>query len=289
MSNTPQISINVDPSNPGQFFACCGLLELADRLWPGVEGWFEEDDTKFKLINHRVKVTSAELLSVLRSGAMNSNMTTEQISRLKRLLNLKKSSMSPTEQEEKLKLQNLWRVERIHCGDSVDLWVDWWNDSFSGGAQFKTWAGKQFALDLVLGMQDALQDPGISKVNEEDWLGSARRIDSLPLYFDARFGGSSSSIDVGFSLDALKLGMEANPLVELAAFIGLQRFRPAESSRKRFRYYTWILPMDSSVASAVVGGNISVFRSTAYEFQLLYRTQYLKSFLPSKKIRASND
>ena len=33
-------SVNVDPTNPGQFFACCGLLELADRLWDGAEGWF---------------------------------------------------------------------------------------------------------------------------------------------------------------------------------------------------------------------------------------------------------
>ena len=31
------IRINVDPTNPGQFFACCGLLEFADRLWPGAE------------------------------------------------------------------------------------------------------------------------------------------------------------------------------------------------------------------------------------------------------------
>ena len=35
------IRVTVDPTNPGQFFACCGLLELADRLWPGAEGWFE--------------------------------------------------------------------------------------------------------------------------------------------------------------------------------------------------------------------------------------------------------
>src|ERR1043165_4948866 len=41
MSN-PQatIRIAVDPANPGQFFACCGLLELADRVWAGAEGWF---------------------------------------------------------------------------------------------------------------------------------------------------------------------------------------------------------------------------------------------------------
>src|SRR4051812_29289443 len=36
----PSISVNVDPTNPGQFFACCGLLELAARLWPDAEGWF---------------------------------------------------------------------------------------------------------------------------------------------------------------------------------------------------------------------------------------------------------
>ena len=38
----PSIRVNVDPTNPGQFFACCGFLELADRLWRGAEGWFEE-------------------------------------------------------------------------------------------------------------------------------------------------------------------------------------------------------------------------------------------------------
>ena len=37
------IRVRVDPTNPGQFFACCGLLELADRLWDGAEGWFEDD------------------------------------------------------------------------------------------------------------------------------------------------------------------------------------------------------------------------------------------------------
>ena len=41
MSNVPgEVRIAADPRNPGEFFACCGLLELADRLWPGAEGWF---------------------------------------------------------------------------------------------------------------------------------------------------------------------------------------------------------------------------------------------------------
>src|SRR4051812_43638748 len=35
------MTIPVDLTNPGQFFACCGLLELADRFWEGAEGWYE--------------------------------------------------------------------------------------------------------------------------------------------------------------------------------------------------------------------------------------------------------
>lgn len=30
----PTIRINVDVTNPGQFFACCGVLELASRIDP---------------------------------------------------------------------------------------------------------------------------------------------------------------------------------------------------------------------------------------------------------------
>lgn len=37
----PNLTIKVDVTNPGQFFACCGLFELAHRLWPGVEAYFD--------------------------------------------------------------------------------------------------------------------------------------------------------------------------------------------------------------------------------------------------------
>ncbi len=49
MTDNPQptIAVDVDATNPGQFFACCGLLELADRLWPGAEGWFTNGDQAF--------------------------------------------------------------------------------------------------------------------------------------------------------------------------------------------------------------------------------------------------
>jgi CRISPR-associated protein Csx14 len=49
MTITPSFSVHVDPTNPGQFFACCGLLELADRLWQGAEGWFDKGGREFQI------------------------------------------------------------------------------------------------------------------------------------------------------------------------------------------------------------------------------------------------
>ena len=36
------LRVMVDLRNPGQFFAACGLFELAARLAPNVEGHFDE-------------------------------------------------------------------------------------------------------------------------------------------------------------------------------------------------------------------------------------------------------
>ena len=34
-------AVTVDMANPGQVIACCGVFELANRKWPGAEGWFD--------------------------------------------------------------------------------------------------------------------------------------------------------------------------------------------------------------------------------------------------------
>ena len=70
--------INVDPNNPGQFFACCGLLELAGRIWDEAEGWFESDNTSFVASSSNATFVEAilyklevyELFNVIVSGDM---------------------------------------------------------------------------------------------------------------------------------------------------------------------------------------------------------------------------
>jgi CRISPR-associated protein Csb3 len=285
MSESEPILINVDRANPGQFFACCGLLELANRLWGGAEGWFSGSGAVFFLRrqvapNDRDK---PDLINGLGACRVSSTMTEDEISRLKKLLNQKKTTLTDADNAEKQRLSELWSRERITFHEPFNLRVDWWGDQHSGGADFKTWAGKQFVIDLVRGLQIPLRSKTWSSLVSERWLFEQAHDGHLPLYFDADIGAQSSSIDVGFSLDSLDMRSQTKPLTELAAFVGLQRFRPRPNKPDGlFCYVPWTEPFPPLLASVACSGLLPQPLAQTYEFRLLYRTKYLKGFLPAK-------
>jgi CRISPR-associated protein Csb3 len=93
------------------------------------------------------------------------------------------------------------------------------------------------------------------------------------------------ALDVGFSFDPLKdIAVRIKPLTEFAAFVGLQRFRPRRMGKEnRYRYGTWKQPTEPSVAQVAACGLLGTEAAAIWEFRLLYRTKYLKSFLPSQR------
>lgn len=279
--NSP-IMINVNPSNPGQFFACCGLLELANRLWNGAEGWFEQSEFCIQRKKNPSYDDSRELLSGISSTKISSTMSEEQITRLKKLKNLNKKLRTPEIDQETEWLNSLWEGEQLRFASPFDISFDWWSDSRSGGSRFKTWAGKQFVIDIVRAVQALLRTDSWKNLPSTRWLTEPASDGSLPLYFDSDNGCQSSSIDVGFSLDSLELRSRTRPLIELAAFAGLQRFRPQEDkSNGSFTYVAWTNPLPPMLASVACCGALHQPRATTFEFRLLYRSKYLKSFLPA--------
>ncbi len=145
------IAVTVDPTNPGQFFACCGLLELADRLWPGgARGAFNSGGQEFVI--ERTEGSDAAdaraLFGALAGCTIGSTMTEEETARLKQLKNLKKSLRTPATDAETLRLNEKWENERLCIPSPTPLWLDWWADGVTGGSRFKTWAGKQIISDL---------------------------------------------------------------------------------------------------------------------------------------------
>jgi len=280
----PNIKIPLDLTNPGQFFACCGLLELADRLWPGAEGWFEAGH--FCIRSNLAAFVP--LMDSLRELSVANTMAPEQLSRLEFLgsLSKKQRQETPDLEDEKKKLESLRREEPIVLLGNTSLRIDWFCDADSGGSRFKTWAGQQSVLDITGAMKDGIH--AIDIETESSLWSNARGI-GLPFNFDSDLGGQGSALDIGFSFDPLaaseatRIEGSCKPALEFLCFVGLQRFRPREiKDDNRFVYAAWNTPLLPGIAAAAICQSIRLSTAPSYEFRLLYRTKYLKSFLPAQ-------
>lgn len=286
MSNDPPgIRVDVDVTNPGQFFACCGLLELADRLWPGAEGWFEPGSRTF---NINCVGTLQTLVTSLHEAKLVSTMTAKQRRRLEELSSLKAKELKeqPSLETEKKELEKLRRESPLVLLAPFSIRLDWFEDDFSGGGRFKTWAGQQSVATISTSMKQAFSEfqwwPDVPNTlfNELSYQCG------LGFNFDSHMSSQGSSIDVGFSIDELgsnaktRIAVGARPFLEFLAFVGIQRFRPIEVSNKNlFIYQVWTTPLNPMLAAGVSSCAIDAIAHQTFEFRLLYRTKYLKSFL----------
>ena len=283
----PAIRVRVDPTNPGQFFACCGLLELADRLWDGAEGWFSEQGHDFILRSTGAganPAASTVIENIARCRLANT-MTDAQLQRRAALSEIpkKRREADPSLEAEKKALDTLWREAPILLHEPFNLQLDWFVDDRAGGDMFKTWAGQQSVLDIAGGMKASAGTEEWIATPTEDWLSKRGKTDCLPFNFDSDLGGMGSDRDVGFSFDPLKtISVQTRPLVELLAFVGLQRFRPIKiAMANRYRFALWFDPLVPEVAATAACNLLESPNSQVFEFPLLYRTKYLKSFLPA--------
>lgn len=280
------IRVRVEPTNPGQFFACCGLLELADRHWGGAEGCFEEKAPLFLLRPTKAvpALVACTLIEAISRCVLTNTMTDVQLRRRDDLSSIpKKQRENASLEGEKKALDALWRESPLLLHEPFNLRLDWFVDERAGGDTFKTWAGQQAVVDIALGMKAAVAAGDWSPTSPEDWLSKPLDSNSVPFNFDSDLGGMGSDRDIGFSLDPLKsIKVQTRPLVEFLAFIGLQRFRPARiGTGNRFRFSWWFEPLVPEVATAAACGALESPKARAFEFRLLYRTKYLKSFLPA--------
>jgi CRISPR-associated protein Csb3 len=243
------ITVNVDPCNPGQFFACCGLLELADRLWPGAEGWFADDGRTFSIVGGAG--TIAEFIQKIATATVT------------------------------LKDADDIYGGRVHVGEPFRAFtIDWWHELGGprGVKDFKVWAGTMESYGIARAMQLALDD---AQFRTADVFNGHRIVaDSVnkknkkePYYFDARRGPNAHSRDVGFSPNDLSMSTEAFPAVEFLCLVGLQRSLPAKTKTSRvYDYFTWSEAIPVSVLPAAVSGLLPHVGARGYRFENWFRT-----------------
>jgi len=271
-ASAPAIRLLVDSANPGQFFACCGLLELAHRLWNGATGSFARDEFHIFAAGAVAKSNSLrELISTFCATPLQQ-------------LDSEDDTSSP-----------------IRLGGSFQLTLDWWHDKRSGGNRLKVWAGRMSSIRIARAMQSAIADPTVQ--NESllnlatvvfDPLEQDKKVE--PFYFDSRRGANAQSRDIGFAPDALQMTTTAFPAVEVLCLIGLQRCRPwpadnSERDRQRhFGYHTWVEPHSPEIVPAAIHGLLSSQGSQYFRFENSFRTDQKKhkAFLRATLIGGSS-
>jgi CRISPR-associated protein Csb3 len=256
------IRVAVDPTNPGQFFACGGLLELADRLWPMTVAWFE--DGEFALATPDASASLEKLLVAITGADL-------------QVENTKEPTTSP-----------------LVLGEPFNIRLDWWRDDRAGGSTFKTWAGQQKVVGIAKAMHRALERAvplGSRLFDQAEILPDPDepKKSVAPFYFDARRAAGALSLDIGFSTDAQKIDTLSFPAVEFLCLVGLQRFRAGSTADRTYRYCTWsrqtLLP--PAIAAAAACGAVPLPGIQGYSFRLLFRTKYLKGFLPAIPIEVT--
>ncbi len=255
------IRVKVDPTNPGQFFACCGLMEIADRLAPGAEAWYE---------THDFCIAAKQTLREVLAAAKQTKFCDD-------------GQGTDADNEEEAD------VEDTFCPLVMEspfyFRLDWWQDK-----GLKTWAGSMSASKIALAMCGAINQEESDPLNQAQVVydptapleatakkprkqGTPRE----PFQFDSRRGANALGLDVGFIPDSLKkkwkVFMWTHPAVEFLCLIGLQRCRPAPTKSARvFDYFTWTAPCSAAVLPAAVNGLLGDAEARAYRFKNIFRT-----------------
>ncbi len=274
------IEVRVDVTNPGHFFACCGLLELAHRRWSHVEGCFNVDNSKFEIFipqhtHTPIENLVTELCESTISGLSIADLQERDSLESERRELRKSGEQLPPEKEERRKhLGGKARKGAIQIGPPFSLYLNWWQTSDDDSKSPKTWAGRQELSKIAQAAQDALPKVSDSTlfnygaILREPQNGKSRRQKKVePFYFDAR--RFTHALDTGFSLDTQDIETIAYPAVELLCLIGLQRFRPMPSKLKwNFEYQTWTTPISAPTAAAVASCAVPISDSSKYRFGL---------------------
>ncbi len=234
------ITLDVDLRNPGQFFACCGVLELAGRRWPGSEAWFA------------AAPGGATFHVTTGSG------TSEPLADLVRALLCSDTPLVTVAQDKGI--DDIQADRRpVMLMAPFDLRLDWWQYSYGDGdkSELKVWAGQQTPERNLTALQDIWRRINAARPDET---GSralfAQRWPEAGMGFDP--SSSWKAIDVGFSPDEQQINVLTSPSVEILAAIGLQRCRPERLGEKgrHFVYRAWADPVETMVAPAALAGAV---------------------------------
>lgn len=255
-----EATIPVDLRNPGQVFACLGLLEATEVLCGTAEGWFgwsgRETRTRFHVATEGpddpvmavlqfLARAEAKALAPAGSGlaAKEAGVATMPCA----------DGVFPCPQPDTPSALPAVLID----ADGNNLQLGHWADGPAiGRDNLKFWAGaggySGAALTRdALGLVRSLGDNALSEAARDPF--SVAALQSSSYRFDWR--RDYTALDVGFSPNEHgAIRMVGYPLVELLAAIGLQHARPERLEKLRYRYGVSSGRLPTLLARGVLGG-----------------------------------
>jgi CRISPR-associated protein Csx14 len=231
------VRCEVDQLNPNQVLACCGLAEIAQKLYPGSLSYFEGK-------RHFV-VTGVESLQDLLSWVPSA--------KVERLHEVASHKLDPL-----LLVSDLFRLR-----------LDWWHKIGGKGSPYKLYAG----ASSPIGIFNELLSGSLPFCSHPNPISAFARGRTTSWGYDSKFNGLKTFLS--FTPNSLKDKEKVyTPIASLLAGIGLQGFRPirareesspedeedeeedssAASSKGSLTYYLWCDPLPTIVARAAFSG-----------------------------------
>ncbi len=262
-----ELRIPLDPCNPGQFYACCGLIELFElsgtqTLSKFVVNWHSPRQATFILESS----SSPDLLGVF--NLLRNPDIYEYVSRQKmRDRNRKQQSDKEGEQTDD---GDKAPALRLHVKGRI-FEIDWWLDVFRQKVSpLKLWPGRATTQTVMTTLIRALP----ARISQYDLF------DTSGAYVKGRFGidprSSWEALDQGYSPHAQNENVLTYVVVELLGAVGLQGFRPRIVSRGVYGYSAWACPIPPQVARTVCARAWDGFPAAEFVFRLEQRSSRSK-------------
>lgn len=269
----PDVQIKLDPCNPGQFYACCGLIELFELKGAYTLSRFELDPLlphKARLtVATEVKMDAAQVVAALADAKCEAINRTVQRSGKRDTTGASTSAAK----DSTAPLEVLLERHRII--------LDWWLDKFwDENSNLKLWAGNQNSSQIFAKFCRLLS----RGLDPEELLDSSAMAQGQ---FGVDPRSAWNALDLGYSPNEHKnKAVRTYPVVEILAAIGLQGFRPKGNRSTGLGYCLWLSALPMAVARTASVQPWSALPQASYAFSLEQRGSY-KNFSFAERITSA--
>ena len=284
-------TIPVDLSNPGQVFACLGLLEAADLLLGGGVGGFVPSvgtDTFFRLRANGEEdplraslaflvAPAAEVMAISPTdwwpaGLPRESEDPKEARRIEKARREVGEHVASDVFPSRSPATGTGMPVRIRATNGNQVTFQHWADG-SNRSPFKLYSGNRSALDIMRAMIRGTQDTyGVTRLWE------SRRDEVIERPFDVltpmkgSFNldprGGWTALEAGYSLDSQEHQIAASPVVEVFAAWGMENARPRDLGTRKVGYAVWGTPLPVILARAALAGDIRLEPTRWFEFAL---------------------